>query len=254
MSSSNSNADPEKPRKKYIPLESNPEVFTELIQSLGVSGLEFQDVYSLDDDMLGMLPRPVLALVILFPAIGEEYEKGLEQEHSGLPGYEGSGDGEDVIWFKQTIGLACGLYALLHAISNGPARNYISSGSLIQKLLETCTPLNPHERALALEASEGLEKAHALAGKSGATEAPSDLEDDVDYHYACFVRSHKSGRLYELDGMKPGPVDTGVTLTEGEDIISGPALQLVRNFIRREQQRYQNDGFSLMALVRSPDN
>lgn len=27
--------------KHYIPLESNPQVFTDLIKSLGVSGLEF---------------------------------------------------------------------------------------------------------------------------------------------------------------------------------------------------------------------
>ncbi|KAK1231376.1 ubiquitinyl hydrolase 1 [Marasmius sp. AFHP31] len=239
----------EGPRKRYIPLESNPEVFTKLAHALGTTDLEFQDVYSLDDDLLGMLPRPVLALVILFPAIGERYEEGLEQERMKTAVYEGSGDGEDIVWFKQTIGTACGLYAILHAMSNGQARNHIIPESLIERLLETCTPLNPHERALALEASQELEEAHTSAGKDGQTAAPSDLEEEVDYHYACFVRSHISGRVYELDRMKPGPVDSGITLTEGEDLLSKPSLQLVRNFIREEQFKYQNEGFSLMALV-----
>ncbi|KAL0566685.1 ubiquitinyl hydrolase 1 [Marasmius crinis-equi] len=155
-------------------------------------------------------------------SIREEYDKGLEQDHSGLPSYEGSGDVEDIMWFKQTIGLACGLPGLLD--TTAPQDLHASK---------------PHECALALEAFEGLEKVHALAGESGATEAPSDLEDDVDYHYACFIiRSHKSGRLYDLDDMKLGPINTGVALAEGEDIVFGPALQLVRSFISREQQRY----------------
>ncbi|KAG7090621.1 hypothetical protein E1B28_009723 [Marasmius oreades] len=237
-------------RKKYIPLESNPDIFSRLIDSLGVSGLEFQDVYSLEDDLLETVSRPVLALVILFPAIGEEYEKELEEERAIGTVYEGSGEEEDVVWFRQTINLACGLYAILHSISNGQARNYIESGSPIEKLLETCIPLKPYERALALEASDELEEIHNLAGKEGDTTF-SPGSDDVDYHYSCLVKSRQSGRLYELDGMKSGPVDTGLSLGESEDILSKPALELVKDFIRRQSSRYQSDGFNLMALVPS---
>ena len=61
-------------KNHYIPLESNPAVFTSLIHTLGVSpALSFQDVYSLDDpDLLACIPRPVLALILVFPsATGE---------------------------------------------------------------------------------------------------------------------------------------------------------------------------------------
>lgn len=113
-------------RKHFIPLESNPEVFTELIHKLGVSrSLCFQDVLSIDDpDLLAFLPRPVYALVLVFPTT-EGYEKRIAEEETKVKPYNGAGEDEAVVFFKQTINNACGLYAILHAICNGEARDKI---------------------------------------------------------------------------------------------------------------------------------
>lgn len=48
-------------RKSFIPLESNPDVFNELMHLLGTKNLFFKDVISLDEQSL--LPRPAIALV-----------------------------------------------------------------------------------------------------------------------------------------------------------------------------------------------
>lgn len=113
-------------RKSYIPLESNPDVFTNLIRNLGVSSLAFQDIYSIDDpELLSFVSRPALALVLVFPTT-ETYEKHTSHEEAARQEYTGHGDGEDVIWFRQTIHNACGLYGILHALSNGGARDLIS--------------------------------------------------------------------------------------------------------------------------------
>ncbi|KAF9074033.1 ubiquitin C-terminal hydrolase L3 [Rhodocollybia butyracea] len=238
-------------RKHYIPLESNPEVFTDLIHALGVDeSLSFQDVYSLDDpDILSLLPRPVLGLVLAFPAV-EDYDKIIEEDKKARPNaYTGKGEDEPVIWFEQTIGNACGLYGLLHCICNEPARKYIKPGSAIGKVLEACVPLDPTARALVLEASEEVEHAHAHAGKSGSTVAPLP-EDDVEHHYVAFVTSSdQSGQVYEMDGVKQGPLKTNVSLKEGEDLLSESGKQLIRAFIEREHG--QKFTFSLMALVKS---
>jgi ubiquitin carboxyl-terminal hydrolase L3 len=111
---------PLRPRIHFIPLESNPDVFTELIHKLGVSkSLCFQDVLSLDDpDLLAFLPRPADALVLVFPTT-DAYKKRVSQISGALAG---SGAEKDVVYFKQTINNACGLYALLHAVCNGDAR------------------------------------------------------------------------------------------------------------------------------------
>jgi ubiquitin carboxyl-terminal hydrolase L3 len=114
-------------RKHFIPLESNPEVFTELVHKLGVSeSLEFQDVLSLDDaDILAFLPRPVHALILVFPTT-DTYEERVREKDSCLEQYLGNAVDGDVLFFKQTINNACGLYAVLHAVCNGGATAELS--------------------------------------------------------------------------------------------------------------------------------
>jgi ubiquitin carboxyl-terminal hydrolase L3 len=112
-------------------------------------------------------------------------------------------------------------------------------------------PLAPHDRALVLEDSEDLETAYADAAVRGDSDVPSNAEDEVDFHYICFVQSHKSGRIYEMDGDKKGPVDTGVILREDEDLLSERGLRLVKEFIQRENG--ENPNFCLLALV-NPDS
>jgi ubiquitin carboxyl-terminal hydrolase L3 len=119
-------SDPPKHRKHFIPLESNPQVFTGLIHRLGVSrSLSFHDVLSLDDsELLSLVPRPVYALILVFPT-SETYKQEKTEAENSRSTYTGYGPAEDVMFFKQTINNACGLYAILHAVSNGQARNFI---------------------------------------------------------------------------------------------------------------------------------
>ena len=113
--------------KHYIPLECNPDLFTELIHNLGVSSsLVFQDVLSLDPDMLAFVPRPVLALILVFPT-SDTYEKDKALEESAREDHDARGETEDVVWFKQTINNACGFYGIIHAICNGEARQMIGT-------------------------------------------------------------------------------------------------------------------------------
>lgn len=245
-------------RKHYIPLESNPEVFTQLIRTLGVVPLEFTDVLSIDEtqpDLLAMVPRPVFALILVFPTT-EAYEKQCALEETDREEYTGYGDREDVIWFQQTIHNACGLYAILHAVSNvydndnGASRRFVTPNSVLDELLKKCIPLNPRERALALEASEELEVAHADAAQQGDTIAPANAEDEVDFHYVCFTKS-RSGHLYELDGDKKGPIKRSIAPRD-EDLLGPAALKLVKEYLEREDS--ENFNFSLMALTLAADD
>lgn len=113
-------------RKHYIPLESNPTLFTELIHQLGVSNvLEFHDVLSMEEpELLALVPRPTLALVLVFPT-SPDYESRVSEEDKDVAEYAKCGEEENVVWYKQTINNACGLYGILHAISNGDAKDFI---------------------------------------------------------------------------------------------------------------------------------
>ena len=97
-----------------------------LVHKLGLSSeLSWHDVYSLDDpSLLDFVPRPAHALLLVFP-VSAAYIKARADEDASLSEYEGAGSGEEVLWFKQTIGNACGLMGIIHAACNGMTRDLI---------------------------------------------------------------------------------------------------------------------------------
>lgn len=112
-------------------LENNPEVMNSLVHKLGLSKkIGFQDVFSIDDpDLLAFVPRPAYALLLIFP-VSEAYENFRRKEDSSKEEYEGAGTEEPVLWYRQTIGNACGLIGLLHGVSNGFARSHIGKSTI----------------------------------------------------------------------------------------------------------------------------
>ncbi|KAF2859275.1 ubiquitin hydrolase L3 [Piedraia hortae CBS 480.64] len=236
-------------RKRFLPLENNPDVMTKLLHTLGLdSDLEFHDVFSIDDpDLLAFVPRPAHALLLVFP-VSKTYQAHRQEEDQDRADYNGSGADEPVIWYPQTISNACGLMGLLHGVSNGEARNHIWPGSNLDKLIKEAIPLQPKERAALIENSEALESAHNAAAVTGDTAAP-DLNEEVDLHYVCFVKSAKDGHLWELDGSRKGPLDRG-PLKVDEDVLSEAALDKgARAFMKREQQTEGGElRFSLIVL------
>ncbi|KAJ7662172.1 ubiquitin C-terminal hydrolase L3 [Mycena polygramma] len=239
-----------------IPLESDPEIFTDLVRALGVRSLEFRDVLSIDaKDLLPggdlALPSPVHALVFVYNTT-REYEAGVRAERQKARddghGYAGHGDSEPVIWFWQTIRHACGLFALLHAVSNlsSSGQGFIERDSLLAELLGTVTPLGPTERADTLKHSDGIAHVYNRASQRGTSQL-LQAEDEVPGHYVCFVRSPKNGHIYELDGGKNGPVDHDEFLGGDQDMLTG-GLKLVQDFVRSKLDP-GNPHFHLMALV-----
>ncbi len=118
--------------------------------------------------------------------------------------------------------------------------------SSLAKLLALCLPLNPAERAQTIENDKDLESAYNAVATQGDSDVPANAEDEVDFHYVCFVKSHKTGHLYEMDGDRKGPVDRGM-LGATEDVLGERALSIIRGFIARE--RGGNPNFSLLGLA-----
>lgn len=110
----------------FIPLEANPELMNSLLHRIGLKqDLAMHDVYSITEpELLAFIPRPAYALLLVFP-VSAAYESFRLAEDATFTEYKGKGEGEPVVWFKQTIRNACGLMGLLHAVSNGPARKEV---------------------------------------------------------------------------------------------------------------------------------
>lgn len=203
--------------RSVVPLESNPEVFTEFAHSLGLDqSYGFVDIYSLSDpDVLGFVPRPVKALILLFP-LNDTFESEKNSVHQGSES-QNSISSDPPIWFKQTIKNACGLYGLLHSLANNKELLKLDS-KLMQFIESDGKPDGRYDDTAADDFVVSLSEQHADKFEQGQTEAPS-ASDDVDLHFITFVE-HK-GKLYELDGRRTmGAKLLGSTTDADSDLVS----------------------------------
>jgi ubiquitin carboxyl-terminal hydrolase L3 len=103
-------------------------VLTQYTQALGLSpALAFHDVYSITEpELLAFVPRPVHALLLVFP-VTSIYENYRLEQDKGRDLYLGEEHVHgEVMWFRQTIGNACGTMGVIHAVFNGEIPHYLS--------------------------------------------------------------------------------------------------------------------------------
>ncbi|CAD6585697.1 MAG: ubiquitinyl hydrolase 1 [Cyphobasidiales sp. Tagirdzhanova-0007] len=141
---------------------------------------------------------------MLFP-ITDAYEKVRKEKDEVMRTEEAP---KDIMWFKQTIGNACGTMGILHAVANSPIN--LDPSSALAKIFEDCKTKTPLERATYLEQSAAVESAHSKAAQEGQTEAPAS-DNHTDLHFSCFVAAEVAGKqsLVELDGRRLGPIVHG---------------------------------------------
>lgn len=239
-------------KKMFTVLENNPSVMNHLAVALGMdSSLSFYDIYSLTDpDLLAFIPRPVYALLVIIP-FTPTWDEARTTEDADKGDYEGKGEDEPVIWFKQTIGNACGSIGLVHSLLNSGAVEHIKAGSTLDQIRQDALPKAMVERAKVLEDSDAFEKAHAEAAQMGDTEAPTTTDEyHLGQHFVSFVKA-KDGRLWELEGGRKGPFDRGA-LKDDEDVLSPAALEKgLGRLMRIEREKGGDLRFSAIALARS---
>lgn len=222
-----------------------------LASKLGLSpDLLFYDVYSLTDPtLLSLIPRPVYALLVILPLTPAWHANRVEEDKD-KGDYIGKGEEEEVIWFKQTIGHACGSIGLLHCVINGAAKEYIESGSTFAKIREKAVDLGMEERAKMLYDDQDFEDAHQSVAELGDT-VPPDAQggDRLGQHFVAFVK--EGGRLWELEGSRKGPLNRGA-LGEDEDVLSPRGMELgLGRVIELETKSGGGDlRFSCIALAK----
>ena len=227
--------------------ENNPAVMTRLAIQLGLSPeLQFYDVYSLDEPELSAhIPRPVMALLVIIP-LTSAWHRDREAEDAGKNDYAASGPEEPVIWFKQTIGNACGSIGLLHSTINGPAANFIEPDSDLAAIRRRAIPLQMTDRADMLYDSEPFERAHKSVEEAGDTRAIPAAEH-TGQHFVAFVKAE--GKLWELEGSRKGPLDRG-SLADDEDVLSQRALDMgLQRIISLNSDKGTDVRFSCIALA-----
>ncbi|XP_014209774.1 ubiquitin carboxyl-terminal hydrolase isozyme L3 [Copidosoma floridanum] len=221
----------------WIPLESDPKVMTKYLHKLGVpTQWGLVDMYGLDPDLLAMLPKPVLAIILLYPVNPklENYKVELESKEK-----ESGASSDKLYHMIQYVSNACGTVALIHSIANNLNQIQLEDGEL-KKFLEDTKDLSSSERGEKLTKVEGITNAHEIFAQEGQTEAPAE-DEKVLYHFIAFVE--RDGSIYDLDGRKPFPINHGPSspVTFLDD-----AARVCREYMKRDPDEVH---FHLMALT-----
>ncbi|XP_063414492.1 ubiquitin carboxyl-terminal hydrolase-like [Mytilus trossulus] len=214
--------------QRWVPLESNPDY----IFNLGVpKEWQFVDIYGLDADLLGMVPRPVAAVVLLYPITDKATASPLGEVKPS----------SDLFFVKQTISNACGTIAIVHSLANNKDKIKFIDGKHFGKFIEGCLKLSPEERAAFLEKDKDMGSAHEDSAQEGQTQAPP-AEEKLKTHFIAFVC--KDGGLYELNGGCDGPVYHS---TSSPDTLLEDAVAVAKKFMERDPDEVN---FTLMALAK----
>ncbi|CAD6240147.1 GSCOCG00002525001-RA-CDS [Cotesia congregata] len=222
-----------------VPLESNPEVMTKFIHKIGVPAKwKLSDVYGLDEPLLAMVPKPVLALILLLPET--EKAKAYAAELESKIKAEGKEPPKNIFHMKQCVTNACGTVALIHSILNNLDQIDLNDGAL-KNFYEEAKDLSFVERGeLLMKETNEIIDAHKQLAKEGQTQAPPE-DEPVVHHFVAFVE--KDGTLYELDGCKSAPINHGPTTKEA---VLDNAAKVCKEYMARDPGEVH---FTMMALV-----
>uniref|UniRef100_A0A2R5L8K1 Ubiquitin carboxyl-terminal hydrolase n=1 Tax=Ornithodoros turicata TaxID=34597 RepID=A0A2R5L8K1_9ACAR len=215
-------------------IESDPGVFTELIKGFGVKGVQVEELWSLDHESFDKL-KPVHGLIFLFKWYRSEEPTGPVVQDNRL---------DKIFFAKQVINNACATQAILSVLLNVKHPD-ITLGDTLSSFRDFCQSFDATMKGLTLSNSDVIRGVHNSFSRQQMFEfeMKQSSKDDEVYHFIGYVPI--DGRLYELDGLKDGPIDLG-PIPNGTDWID-----TVRPVIETRIKQY-NEGeihFNLMAMI-----
>lgn len=232
----------------WCTIESDPGVFTELMETLGCNHVQLEELWTLDEESLQALDATgqIYGLIFLFQwtrpqtsattVASSTINRTPLSEDEIPPG---------LFFAHQVTTNACATQAILSILMNSDAKA-LDLGPTLSEFQEFTASFPPSLKGVSISSSEPIKKAHNAFGRTdaflndGKYVSASRTSDDV-FHFVAYIP--KSGVVYELDGLQEGPIPVG----NYEDAPTA-WLDVARQAI---QARMQGEAikFNLMAVV-----
>jgi len=232
--------------------ESSPEVFTAILQDIGVKGLQVDDVYSLDPGTLAQL-QPIHALIFLFKWVGRTAEPGGPE--SGLM----TGGVDGVYFANQVITNSCGTLAAINAVMNIPPQpspypgESIELGPMLTDLRDFGDGMDSMTCGELITNSPLIRSTHNSFTSSSPFSisqhplAPKRPKEDA-YHFVTYVPI--MGALWELDGLQQAPIRHGPV----DETDEGKWVKTAQEVIEKRIATYPEGSlmFNLLCIRSAP--
>lgn len=129
----------------WVEMESEPAFFNVMLKDMGVNGVRINEVWSLDDNDLAILPQPVHALIFLF----RYRETDKDELEDSCPGH---------VWYAEQVpDFACATVALLNIVNNISG---LEMGKDLRNFKEFTKDLSPRLRGDAIDDFAFVKRIH----------------------------------------------------------------------------------------------
>lgn len=228
--------------------------FSVMIREMGVKGISFREIISMDELTLMTLPRPVHGLIFLF-------------QHRALDDEQDEPECPEDVWFANQMPNqnSCATLAMLNILMNAKD---VELGENLQQFKDFTADLTPYLRGqeiahfefvktihnsfakkmdmlqtdlqLKADHDRGKQKARGRAKKS-----PTPPEEQEANHFIAFLPIN--GKVWKLDGMEKVP-----TLVAEYDEGANNWLDIAIARIQAIMDEGNSPEYALFAMVQSP--